>query len=148
MLSKYSQIWMQRNGNFSTFGKILSHFMLWCTNSMEFNRKNFLEPILDSLLRVQSLFDTYQQAKFPARSPEFFCLELCGEVGELANLQKKKWKGKEIDEAQLADEAADVFIALMNYANAAGIDVADAVIDKLQRIEAKRERLEGQGEEY
>lgn len=119
-----------------------------CVSIMEFNRKNFLEPILDSLLRVQSLFDAYQQANFPTRTPEFFCLELCGEVGELANLQKKRWKGKTIDERELADEAADVFIALMNYANAANIDVADAVIEKLQRIEDKRKKLEEQGEDY
>lgn len=115
---------------------------------MDFNRKNFLEPILDSLLRVQSLFDAYQQANFPVRPPEFFCLELCGEVGELANLQKKLWKGKAIGEAELADEAADVFIALMNYANAANIDVAGAVVEKLQRIEEKRKQLKEQGEEY
>jgi NTP pyrophosphatase (non-canonical NTP hydrolase) len=115
---------------------------------MEFDQPNFLEPIQSSLQRVQTLFDQYQQARFTPRSPEFFCLELCGEAGELANLQKKLWKGKDIEHAHLADEAADVLIALMNYANAADIDLAAAVADKLRRIEEKRKMLEERGEKY
>lgn len=115
---------------------------------MEFDQPNFLEPIQDSLHRVQALFDQYQQAKFTQRPPEFFCLELCGEAGELANLQKKRWKGKDIDQGHLADEAADVLIALMNYANAADINLAEAVAGKLRRIEEKRKALEERGERY
>ena len=115
---------------------------------MEFGRSDFLEPIENALQRVQSLFDTYQNEKFGRRTPEFFCLELCGEAGELANLQKKLWKGKTIGEGALADEAADVLIALMNYSNAAGIDLAGAVATKLERIEKKRRELEQRGERY
>lgn len=115
---------------------------------MEFDQPNFLEPIHGSLQRIQALFDRYQQAKFTARPPEFFCLELCGEAGELANLQKKLWKGKDIAHEHLADEAADVLIALMNYANAADIDLAQAVAAKLRRIEEKRQALEDRGETY
>ncbi len=115
---------------------------------MEYNRDNFLEPIEGALGRVQSLFDVYQNEKFERRSAEFFCLELCGEAGELANLQKKRWKGKEIDNAHIADEAADVLIALMNYANAAGVNLAKAVAGKLERIERKRSELEQRGEAY
>ncbi len=115
---------------------------------MEYNREEFLEPIESALGRVQSLFDVYQNEKFERRSAEFFCLELCGEAGELANLQKKRWKGKAIDDAHIADEAADVLIALMNYANAAGVNLAEAVASKLERIERKRCELEERGEAY
>jgi NTP pyrophosphatase (non-canonical NTP hydrolase) len=97
---------------------------------------------------IQALFDAYQQTYFMERPPEFFALELCGEAGELANLEKKRWKGKEIAHTAIADEAADVFIALMNFANARSIDLAQAVCDKIQRIEHKRTYLAEQGEQY
>jgi NTP pyrophosphatase (non-canonical NTP hydrolase) len=87
-----------------------------------------------NLPEVQVGFDDYQRECFVARPAEFFALELCGEAGELANLVKKQWKGRDIDARHLADEAADVFIALMNYCNAAGIKLAPAVADKLSRI--------------
>ncbi|MFM7774367.1 MAG: hypothetical protein ACKO9V_05905 [Candidatus Kapaibacterium sp.] len=97
---------------------------------------------------VQRAFHAYQSAHFPERSPEFFCLELCGEAGELANLEKKRWKGKDIEDARIAEEAADVCIALMNYANARGIDLGTAVRSKLERIEGKRADCERRGETY
>lgn len=110
--------------------------------------KDFYEPIQQSLKLVQHLFDMYQKEKFCEHSPEFFCLELCGEAGELANLEKKLWKNKPISREDLEDEAADVMIALMNYSNARGIHLGDAVQKKLLRIEAKRQMLEEQGEQY
>ena len=88
----------------------------------------------DGLPAVQRAFDAYQQTSFIPRSPEFFALELCGEAGELANLVKKVWKGRDIPDADVADEAADVLIALMNFCNARSIDLAAAVADKLTRI--------------
>lgn len=39
---------------------------------------------------LQKEFLAYQRAVFPDREPRFFALELCGEAGELANLEKKK----------------------------------------------------------
>ena len=87
-----------------------------------------------NVVSVQKAFDAYQNTCFVARPPEFFCLELCGEAGELANLEKKLWKGANIAMDRVNDEAADVFISLMNYANARGIDLASAVADKLSRI--------------
>lgn len=106
------------------------------------------ESIHASLGGVQGHFDTYQKECFTARPPEFFCLELCGEAGELANLEKKLWKGKDIAPEMVADEAADVLIALMNYANARGINLGYAVQAKLERIEKKRAALQAQGEQY
>ena len=92
----------------------------------------------DSLISIQNQFDVYQNACFIQRSQEFFSLELCGEAGELANLEKKRLKGKEIQRERLAEEAADVFIALCNYANSAGINLGEAVALKLDEIEKRR----------
>ena len=93
-----------------------------------------VETIEDGLGRIQRAFDTYQNEFFIARPPEFFALELCGEAGELANLEKKRWRGQTISDQDTADEAADVLISLMNFANARGINLTQAVVDKLARI--------------
>lgn len=90
------------------------------------------------LRTMQAEFDRYQQAAFPYRPPRFFALELAGETGELANLEKKVWKGRRVEEADFKDESADVCIALLNYANSRGIDLAGAVEAKMRRIDATR----------
>lgn len=102
----------------------------------------------DRLEEIQEHFELYQKQNFPERSPEFFCLELNGEAGELANLEKKIWKGKDITFESIADEAADVFIALINYSNARKINLGQAVSQKLQKIEAKRITLLEKNEDY
>ncbi len=103
---------------------------------------------INKLQEIQTDFDKYQKKYFTQRKPEFFCLELNGEAGELANLEKKLWKGKNINMKQLEDEAADVFIALMNYCNSREIDLSKAVNIKLNEIEIKRKELNSIGEEY
>jgi NTP pyrophosphatase (non-canonical NTP hydrolase) len=113
--------------------------------------KNFgimLESVKLSIEQVQKEFDLYQNEFFTKRPPEFFCLELNGEAGELANAEKKLWKGKDVPHEYLADEAADVLIALMNYSNARKIDLGSALALKLGRIEEKRKELASRGEEY
>ncbi|MFY8001268.1 MAG: hypothetical protein ACOVSW_21935 [Candidatus Kapaibacteriota bacterium] len=115
---------------------------------LHLSNDGFYTSIQGSLHTVQEQFDLYQRTCFPARPSEFFALELCGEAGELANLEKKRWKGKVIAPEALADEAADVLIALMNFANASGINLGEAVRAKLLRIEAKRQALAAEGEEY
>ena len=97
---------------------------------------------------VQNAFQSYQDKHFIARTPEFFCLELCGEAGELANLEKKLWKGKDIDLEAVESEVADVFIALHNYANARGISIAQVVAQKLVKIEEKRSKHQENGTIY
>ena len=109
---------------------------------------NIINAVTDGLKAIQNEFDKYQKAKFTAKSPEFFCLELNGEAGELANIEKKQWKGKHIPHDRFADEAADVLIALMNYSNARGVDLAEAVATKLLKIEQKRIELEEIGERF
>ena len=90
------------------------------------------------LRRLQEEFRRYQNAAFPLRSSRFFALELAGETGELANLEKKAWKGRAVRDADFADESADVCIALLNYANSRGIDLAEAVREKMTRIDDRR----------
>ncbi len=102
------------------------------------------------LKALQEEFRAYQRAAFPEREPRFFALELCGEAGELANLEKKEWKGSGAPSgaatpsgAEFADEAADVLIAVLNYANERGIDLSQAVREKMAEID--RRRLEASG---
>ncbi len=90
------------------------------------------------LATLQTEFQRYQEAAFPHRPPRFFALELAGETGELANLEKKVWKGRQVDEADFVDEAADVCIALLNFANSRGIDLAAAVEHKMRHIDRRR----------
>lgn len=92
----------------------------------------------DALRVLQTEFRRYQEAAFPFRPPRFFALELAGETGELANLEKKAWKGRPVKDADLADEAADVCIALLNFANSRKIDLASAVDAKMRRIDRRR----------
>ncbi len=99
---------------------------------------NALDSSLEGLSPIQRAFAEYQTAAFPARTPQFFALELAGEAGEVANNEKKVWKGKEVPRAAIEDETADVFIALMNYANANGVDLFAAVTRKLRTIEERR----------
>lgn len=110
--------------------------------------KDLLNSIFGNLSEIQDKFDKYQNEFFPERSPQFFCLELNGEAGELANDEKKIWKGKEIDQSKLADEAADVFIALFNYANSRKINLEDSIISKLEKIELIRQERVSSGESY
>lgn len=90
------------------------------------------------LRTLQAEFRRYQDAAFPERPSRFFALELAGETGELANLEKKIWKGRTIDEADIGDEAADVCIALLNYANSRSIDLARVVDEKMRHIDRRR----------
>lgn len=92
----------------------------------------------DGLQTLQTEFHRYQEAAFPHRPSRFFALELAGETGELANLEKKVWKGRHVDEAAFVDEAADVCIALLNFVNSRGIDLAGAVERKMRHIDRTR----------
>ncbi len=92
----------------------------------------------DGLRVLQREFDQYQNAAFGARPPRFYALELAGETGELANLEKKEWRDAPVPQDRFRDEAADVCIALLNYSNARGVDLASAVRRKMAVIEERR----------
>ncbi|MBU3742707.1 MAG: hypothetical protein FGM24_10545 [Candidatus Kapabacteria bacterium] len=100
--------------------------------------QSLIETASPRLQDIQHSFDAYQQACFVERSAEFFALELCGEAGELANLVKKRWKGSEISQDRVAEEAADVLIALMNFCNASKVDLGTAVAAKLAQIKPSK----------
>lgn len=97
-------------------------------------------PQVSGLATTQADFNRYQSSAFASRSPQFFALEIAGEVGELANLEKKAWRDptRPLDFEHLSDEAADVFISLMNYCNSREIKLEEAVKKKLVRIEDRR----------
>lgn len=115
-------------------------------NNKEF--QELIDTINHFLPKIQKSFQKYQQNHFPIRSPQFFCLELNGEVGELANLEKKICKGKEVETSNLAEESADAFIALMNYSNSRDLDLTRALLKKLEWIENKRRELRLEDKEY
>jgi len=98
------------------------------------------EPHVVGLEKIQTEFDEYQTKAFENRTPQFFALELCGEAGELANLEKKLWRDpkRELQMDRLSEEAADVFIALMNYCNTRKINLEDALKNKLKHVESMR----------
>ncbi|MEY3688819.1 MAG: hypothetical protein RIT37_381 [Bacteroidota bacterium] len=110
--------------------------------------KSLINVIESQGALIQRAFSEYQDKHFIARSPEFFCLELCGEAGELANLEKKLWKGKDIDIQAVESEVADVFIALHNYANSRNISLSKVVAEKLAKIEEKRSKHQENGTIY
>jgi len=114
------------------------------TNLLRDQSSDLLPVAYDGLRSLQQQFSVYQQAAFPDRPSRFFSLELCGEAGELANLEKKVWKGRLVADDAFVDEAADVLIALINYANSRGIDLAAAAAHKMARID--RRRVEEGGE--
>jgi NTP pyrophosphatase (non-canonical NTP hydrolase) len=107
------------------------------------NATSLLPTSWAGLAELQSEFDRYQCAGFPERGAHFFALELAGETGELANLEKKDWLGREVSPGSFADEAADVCIALLNYANARGIDLAVAAKTKMAQIDRHRREQTG-----
>ncbi|MBI1390112.1 MAG: hypothetical protein GC154_16850 [bacterium] len=106
-----------------------------------------LPSAYEAIERLQKQFDEYQRLAFPERGANFFALELNGEAGELANLEKKAWKGKRIDAAEFADEAADVLIALLNYCNARCVNLARAAEEKMIRIDDNRVKENQDGRE-
>lgn len=98
----------------------------------------FASELADALRAGQQGLAQYNRAAFPERSPQFFALELAGEAGEIANKEKKLWKGRELPLSDLEEEAADVLIAVLNYANSRNIDLAQALESKLKEIERRR----------
>src|ERR1700732_1634385 len=68
----------------------------------------------------------------------FLSLALCGEVGELANFVKKQWRGELKDfQPDIEKEIADIQIYLILLAKSYGIDLEQAIQNKLPEIRAK-----------
>jgi len=95
-------------------------------------------PLAREIARTQPVMAQWNASLFPARPPEFFALELCGETGELANKEKKLWRGEDIRAKELAEEAADILITLLNYCNSRDIDLGEAFEEKVRVVEMRR----------
>jgi NTP pyrophosphatase (non-canonical NTP hydrolase) len=86
---------------------------------------------------------------FPAYSntdERFLALALCGEVGELANMIKKRWRDSADLTEEIREEIADIRVYLELIAKCFGIegDKLDAcVVSKLEKVVKKHKaRLE------
>ena len=61
-----------------------------------------------------------------------------GEMGELCNLIKKRRRGDDIANVEVADEMADVVIYIDLLASRIGIDLSEAVRRKFNEVSARR----------
>ena len=92
-------------------------------------------------LADEAMADSNRWFPGQAKSLAFNTLALCGEAGELANLVKKVERGsldpsKATTRHEIAMEATDVFIYLLNIAAILGIDLERSY--KLKRTENER----------
>ena len=86
---------------------------------------------------------------FPPYSNEdelFLALALCGEVGELANMIKKRWRDKVDLTSEIQDEIADIRVyleLLAKFFNIEGPKLDEQVKSKLLKVvEKHKARLE------
>lgn len=61
----------------------------------------------------------------------FLTLALAGEVGELANLTKKRWRGKAVSPTADDDEMGDILVYLILRAEARGVDLLEVAYRKM-----------------
>lgn len=95
--------------------------------------------------RAQAVDDWFRQRPWgKPLSPEFYMVALCGEVGEAANILKKAMRGDyelafdyegqrrlSLQGQALGLELADVQLYLWHLARELGIDLDQAVVEKL-----------------
>lgn len=71
----------------------------------------------------------------------FLALALCGEAGEFANMIKKHWRGDKVisprNSVSTHNELVDIRVYTELLAHALGIDLNEAVENKLPEIRAK-----------
>ncbi len=63
---------------------------------------------------------------------------IAGEVGELCNLIKKLERDNEFDEEKFKEELADIFIYTVLIARWFGIDLLEAILEKIKIVKARR----------
>jgi NTP pyrophosphatase (non-canonical NTP hydrolase) len=78
---------------------------------------------------MQSFNDARDWGQF--HTPKDLAMAVSVEANELLELFLWKSRDAEVDPQRLREELADVFITALNFANTAGIDIAQAVRDKV-----------------
>lgn len=72
-------------------------------------------------------------------APAEWCLAVCGEAGELANLVKKlELRHEPINPAMIESEMADIVIYLDLFAQSMGMNLRAAVMRKFNEVSAKK----------
>ena len=116
----------------------------------------------DSLLHIRSLLREFADERDwnQYHTPRNLILALVGEVGELSEIFQ--WKSdqqcqpglsegwSQADRMHLSEEIADVLLYLVRLADVCGIDIGDAVIDKMKKNAAKypAEKVKGSSKKY
>lgn len=91
-----------------------------------------MKPELEDFLRQHLSWPEHLSGKERTR---FLMLALCGEVGELANMIKKDWRGDDLDQASdIREEMADIGNYLFMLAMHMGIDLEEEMLIKLMKV--------------
>jgi len=97
----------------------------------------------NSIMNLYEIHEKMTGKLFPAYSntdERFLTIAICGEVGELANMIKKRWRDNADLSEEIKDEIADIRVYLELLAKCFDIegDKLDArVISKLEKVIAK-----------
>lgn len=69
-------------------------------------------------------------------------LAMCGEVGEVANVVKKEWRGDGIERLRLRDELGDVFSYWSHVVRCAGFTIDEVALRAVGKASSYIEELE------
>lgn len=72
----------------------------------------------------------YQPDSRRPQTPRNLAVSLAIEAAEV--LEHYQWEGRDVDQAALAGELADVALYLLQLASVSGVDLERAILDKLQ----------------
>jgi NTP pyrophosphatase (non-canonical NTP hydrolase) len=94
----------------------------------------------DTILTIHSKLTEKLFPLFSSQDERFLALALCGEVGELANMIKKRWRDDVDLVEEIRDELADIRVYLELLAHQFDIDgerLDQRVAEKLRKVAAK-----------
>jgi NTP pyrophosphatase (non-canonical NTP hydrolase) len=96
---------------------------------------------MGQIRKLQASHRTWVNANFPLQLSHQPLLGLVEEVGELAHAQLKMEQGirgsVEEQHAYKIDAIGDIFIYLMSYCNASGLDLEDIVIHTWEKVKRR-----------
>lgn len=107
-------------------------------------KPKFTDVSIEQLRRAQQMFAAEREWE-QFHTPRNLLLALVGEVGELSEIFQ--WKGDTVardlptftpaEKQHVAEEVSDVLLYLVRFADICGIDLGQAVLEKLQKNAAK-----------